>query len=186
MLGIKGKANEVWIKTNECCLGMKKMTSADECERNETLELRWIHKLIKKTENQIRRVDKLMIHQNSGSIMEDPLLALACQYLLSDFRSAASNLEWSLESMKYTVDSHHFQFITDIQYDLRYFMKNGNDIVHAHDISELGTLTPDGKKFKIQQEIAMLIYDDSRRKSPSLNSRLHKLNELFRITKKNI
>lgn len=69
----------------------------EDSEQDETLELRQIQRLIEKIQNRIRRLDQLMIHQNSGSIMKDSLLLLACQYLISDFRSAASNLEFRID-----------------------------------------------------------------------------------------
>ena len=127
-----------------------------------------------------------MIHQNSGSIMKDPLLLLACQYLISDFRSASSNLELSLDSMKYTIAPWNLEFIQDIQRNLLFFMERGNDILHAHDISEPGTMTPHGMKFFTQQNIGKLIYNFSAGRNrdvliESLFSKLEKLKDFCRI-----
>jgi len=186
VLGIKREATKVWIEANQCCLGKKKMVSADEGERDETSELKQIQRLIEKIQNRIRRLDQLMIHQNSGSIMKDPLLLLACQYLISDFRSASSNLELSLDSMKYTIAPSNLEFIQDIQRNLLFFMERGNDILHAHDISEPGTMTPHGMKFFTQQNIGTLIYNFSAGRNrdvliESLFSKLEKLKDFCRI-----
>ena len=174
-LGITGGAKDVWFTARQCGSVKGKMC-ADEGERDEVEQ---IQRLIEKVENRIKRLYELMIHQNSESILDDPLLLLACLYLLSDFRSAASNLEGSLELMKYTIDSCHRQFITDIQCDLIYFKESANSIVHLHDISEPGTITPYGKKVKTLQEINKLICDFSPGSDESLFSKLQILKEIF-------
>lgn len=184
-LGIQGEGEKLWVEANKCCLGKKKAAPSEKGEQDETLELRQVQRLIEKIQNRISRLDQLMIHQNPGSITKDPLLLLACQYLISDFRSAASNLELSLESMKYTIAPWDLEFIQDLQRNLLFFRERGNDILHAHDISEPGTLTPHGKKFYTQQNVASLIYNFSTGEKrdvvmKSLLSKLERLKALCR------
>lgn len=184
-IGIKGDGKKLWVDAHQRCLGRKKIVPNEDSEQDEALELRQLQRLIEKIQNRIRRLDQLMIHQNSGSIMKDSLLLLACQYLISDFRSAASNLELSLESIKYTIAPWNLEFIQDIQRDLLFFMERGNDILHAHDISEPGTMTPHGLKFFTQQNVGTLIYNFSAGRNrdvliESLFSKLEKLKEFCR------
>lgn len=178
-LGINEEEKERWIQANQCCLGTKNIVSAEESERSEILELKQMEQSIEKIQNRIRRLDRLMMDQDAGSIMKDPLFLLACQYLISDFRSAASNLELNLESIKYAfVPLQNLEFIQEIQRNLLFFMKRGNDILHAHDISEPGTMTPYGIKFLTQQDVARLIYDFITEGNTLFHSLLSQLEEL--------
>lgn len=185
-LGVQGEEKKAWEGANKCCLAKKKAPPLKEDEKNEDSELRQIQRLIEKIQNRIKRLDQLMIHQSLGEITKDPILLLACQYLISDFRSAASNLELSLESMKHTIAPGDFEFIQELQCNLLFCMENGNDILHAHDISEPGIMTPHGRKFYAQQNAASLIYNFSRGENrnvliESLFSKLQRLRKIFSL-----
>ena len=181
-LGLRAGTEKSWIDAYKRCRG-KGTASNNSEEESSQYQLKHIYSLIEKIQHRIQRLDYLTIKQSRESIMKDHLLFFACQYLISDFRDAASNLELHLESIKYSVSSSALEFVQDIQHNLIFFMEEGNKILHAHDISEPGTLTSMGKRLVIQQKVGSLIYNFSTGKNHdiSMQSLFSKLKELQKL-----
>ena len=119
---------------------------------------------IKEIESTLSYYPKTKELQN---FLDDQILQLACQYLLGDFRAVVSSLELYLNFLHSAFQADK-GFLIEIQESLLSILENGKDILHLHEVTEPGTLTPVGHAMRTYQRLADLIVNFSRGKDHSV------------------
>lgn len=147
-LGISGPDAKLWETANAGCAKKKEISGSNNKEESDkktyAIAKKKALQCIEAILNRIQKLDYLVSclsrDQEYKNFCQDPLLQLACQYLVSDFRSTSSSLELYLETLKYSIPPHRL-FFSDIQQCLLSYVQIGNKFLHLHEVSEPGTST---------------------------------------------
>nr|NGX43639.1 hypothetical protein [Chlamydiota bacterium] len=112
--------------------------------------------------DRIQKLDTLLrgCDLHNGLFEKDKLLLLGCQYLMSDFRINANTLNSCIETIRHHIPAGR-QFYQAIQQELVSSIEIGNHILHVHEVTEPGSLTPTGHAFFLSQHIMRLLHNFS-------------------------
>lgn len=162
-LGISGPDGKLWEAAHAGCTKKKETPSPNNKESDKNTPDVTKKKALQCIEAILDRIQKLY-HLVSGpsrdqeynNFCQDPLLQLACQCLVSDFRAASSSLELYLESLKYPLPLFR-PFFSEIQQTLLKYVQIGNDFLHMHEVTEPWTSTNAGHVFRTYAHLSELL-----------------------------
>ncbi len=178
---------KIWIDAQLMCIKKKKVSApAEDPHKNEKTRKKAIG-CINAINQRIHNLDKLLSIKDKGDVTRalhgDPMLRLACQYLLADFKDSASTLELCLDTLSRFLNVDR-EFIKEIKNDLQQAMEKRDDLAHNHEVTEPGSTTSAGYVFHEGIYISQLLLNFSLRDRPhmvvnSIDRKLAKLRHIL-------